>query len=431
MDTPTTLTNPPRGTAAGRLGCLLLVLVLLAGAGWLWWKRPFADSQSMGPGGPGGAGGGRSGMRGGPVPVTVAQVKREDMEEWITLPATATPLQVVVVRSRIDGELQRVHFEEGQMVKAGDLLAEIDPRPFQVALDQAEAQLARDEAMLANAKLVLERYQVLLKQNSIARQEVDTQESLVRQHEAGLAADRAAVASAELQLSYTRITAPIGGRTGLRRVDAGNMIRSTDSTGLVVLTQEDPMGLVFSIPQDRVSAVRQRLGSGQPVTVRVVDADMKGELGVGRLLSTENQIDLVSGTLKLKAGIPNQGRALFPNQFVIAKLLVNTVSGAVVAPAGAIQQGAQGPYAFLVNAEGGVSLRQVVTGITQGDRVMVVDGLSPGETVATQGLDRLRDGATVQVVDGGGKSVSGGGSGPGGGGGAARGGPGRAETGGK
>lgn len=336
---------------------------------------------------------------GGAVPVAVANVARQTIEEWVTVPATVTPLEVVVVRSRVDGELQKLHFAEGQKVKAGDMLAEIDPRPFEVALEQSKAQLARDEAMLTNAKLVLDRYEVLLKQNSIARQEVDTQASLVRQNEAALAADRAAIESAKLQLSYTKITAPITGRAGLRRVDVGNIVRSSSDTGIVVLTQEDPIGLVFSIPQDRVKAVRQRLAGGKPVTVQVLDSVMEETLAQGKLVSTDNQIDLASGTLKVKAELPNSNGALFPNQFVIARLLVNTVSDAVVAPATAVQRGAQGPYAFVIAADNTVKVRQLETGIVQGDRVMVTEGLAAGDRVVTQGLDRLRDGTQVQVVD--------------------------------
>lgn len=331
--------------------------------------------------------------------MTVAEVKRETIEEWVTVPATATPLEVVTVRSRVDGELQQIFFQEGQKVRKGDLLAEIDPRPFEVAVAQAKAQLARDEALLANAKVVLDRYEVLLKQNSIARQEVDTQASLVRQYEAALAADRAAIASAELQLRYTSITAPISGRAGLRLVDAGNMVRSASDTGLVVLTQEDPMGLVFSIPQNRVQVVRERMAKGEPLKVQVQDADMQRTLATGTVLSTDNQIDLASGTLKLKAEIPNQSGVLFPNQFVIARLLVNTVPDAVVAPAGAIQRGSQGPYTFVLESGASVSLRQLTTGISQGERVMITEGLSVGEKVVSQGLDRLRDGAKVQVVE--------------------------------
>lgn len=389
---------PPRSSLASRAGCFVLVLALLGAGGFVWWQQALGDKSSAEA--PGTGGGRRAGMRGGgPVPITVAEVKREDMEEWVTMPATATPLQVVVVRSRIDGELTEIHFEEGQKVQAGDLLAVIDPRPFEVAVEQAKAQLARDEALLANAKSVLERYEVLLKQDSIARQEVDTQTSLVRQYEAELAADRAAIDSSVLQLSYTRITAPISGRAGLRLVDAGNMVRSASDSGLVVLTQDDPMGVMFSIPQDRVKAVRQRLSNGQPLTVQVLDAEMKKPLAEGRLLSTDNQIDVASGTLRLKAEVPNSSGALFPNQFVIARLLVNRVPEVVVAPAGAIQRGAQGPYAFVVDSGGVASLRQLVTGISQGERVMVVEGLAPGDKVATQGVDRLRDGAAVQVVD--------------------------------
>ena len=399
--------TPPKSSAASRIGCFVLVLAVIAGGTWWWLKKPSEESQSSG-GPPGGGGGRHGGMRGGgPVAISIAEVKKETMEEWVTVPATVTPLEVVVVRSRVDGELVKVRFEEGQKVRAGDLLAEIDPRPFEVAVEQARAQLARDEALLVNAKGVLDRYQVLLKQNSIARQEVDNQASLVRQYEAQLAADRAAISSSELQLRYTRITAPISGRTGLRKVDAGNMIRSASDAGLVVITQEDPMGLIFSIPQDRVAAVRRRLASDQLAVVQVLDSDMKQTLATGRVLSTENQIDLASGTLKLKAEVPNPSGGLFPNQFVIARLLVNTVPNAIVAPAGAIQRGSQGPYAFVLEAGDTVSLKQVETGIYQGDRVMITQGLSGGEKVATQGLDRLRDGATVQVVDPSGASKGG------------------------
>lgn len=377
-------------------------MLLAVGSGYWWWKRPSAETGMGAAGGPpGGGSSSRSGgMRGGgAIAVAVGTVTRGTIEEWVTVPATVTPLQVVVVRSRVDGELQKVHFAEGQKVKAGDLLAEIDPRPFEVALEQAKAQLARDEAMLTNAKLVLDRYEVLLRQNSIARQEVDTQASLVRQNEAALAADRAAIESAKLQLSYTKITAPITGRAGLRRVDVGNIVRSSSDTGIVVLTQEDPIGLLFSIPQDRVKAVRQRLADGAPVTVEVMDSEMAETLAQGRLLSTDNQIDLASGTLKLKAELPNGDGALFPNQFVIARLLVNTVTNAVVAPATAVQRGAQGPYAFVIAGEVTAQLRQIETGIVQGERVMITEGLNAGEKVVTQGVDRLRDGAQVQVVD--------------------------------
>ncbi len=338
------------------------------------------------------------GARGGIAAVTVEEVKQEDFEEWVSLSGTVTPLAVVVVRSRVDGQLEKVSFVEGQLVKAGELLAEIDPRPFQVTLDQAKGQLARDEALLANANKDMGRYTELLKQDSIARQQVDTQTSLVRQYESALISDRATVASAELQLSYTKIKAPLTGRVGLRQVDAGNMIRSTDVNGLVIITQMDPIGLIFSIPQERVDAVRKRLAGPDLVQVEAVDKEMNKLLARGKLLTTDNQIDVTSGTLKLKAQMPNADAALFPNAFVITRLLVDVQPKATVAPANAIQRGAKGGYAYVLKDDKTVTLHNVVTGPIQGERILVKEGLKPGDKVVTQGVDRLREGSTVEVV---------------------------------
>lgn len=348
-------------------------------------------------GGPPGAGG-RGGAKGGTVAVTAAEVKQEDFEEWVSLSGTITPLNVVVVRSRVDGQLDKVHFTEGQMVKAGDLLAEIDPRPFQVALDQAKGQLARDEALMMNARKDMDRYNALLKQDSIAKQQVDTQASLVGQYEAALASDKAAVASAELQLSYTQVKAPLTGRVGLRQVDAGNMIRASDANGLVIITQMDPIGLVCAIPQERVAAVRKRLMGNGPVAVEAMNKEMTKLLAKGELLTTDNQIDLTSGTLKLKAQFPNTEGLLFPNQFVVTRLLVDIQSKATVAPANAIQRGAKGGYAYVLQGDSTVKLHNVSTGPAQGDRVLITEGLKPGDKVITQGVDRLRDGSKVEVI---------------------------------
>ena len=387
----------------GRIGCFVIILAVLAGGGWWWWTHRHAPDAgaAAAPGGPPGAKGGRGGMRGamsGPVPVTVEGVKQEDFEEWINIAGTVTPLNVVTVRSRVDGELQKVHFTEGQMVKAGDLLAEIDPRPFQVQLDQAKGQLARDEALLENARADLARYEALLKQDSIAKQQVDTQASLVHQYEAALVTDRAAIASADLQLSYTKIAAPITGRVGLRQIDAGNMIHSSDANGLVIVTQMEPMGLVFSVPQEQVAAVRKRLAGKDPVPVVAVDKEMNTPLGQGRLLTTDNQIDLSSGTLKLKAELPNKDGSLFPNQFVICQLLVNVEAKAAVAPATAIQRGSRGTYTYVLRDDSTVELRNVETGATLGERTLIREGLKPGEKVVTQGVDRLRDGAKIELI---------------------------------
>lgn len=333
------------------------------------------------------------------MPVSVEEVKLEDFEEWLHIAGTVTPLNVVTVRSRVDGELKKVHFTEGQVVQAGDLLAEIDPRPFQVELDQAKSQLARDQALLENARADLARYESLLKQDSIEKQKVDTQASLVRQYDATIVSDLAAVASAELQLSYAKITSPITGRVGLRQIDAGNMIHPGDANGLVIVTQMNPVGLMFSIPQERVPAVRKRLAGSDAVPVEVLDREMNLPLGRGRLLTTDNQIDLTSGTLKLKAELPNEDGALFPNQFVITRLLVDVVPGATVAPATAIQRGARGAYAYVLNEDGTVKLQNLTTGAMRGDRTLIREGLKPGDKVVTQGVDRLRDGVKVEVIE--------------------------------
>lgn len=388
--------------AKGRFGCFIIVLALLVGGGWWYWnhRNNAAAEAAGGPPGMGKKGMGKGAF--GPIPVSVEEVKQEDFEEWVNLSGTVTPLNVVTVRSRVDGELQKVHFTEGQMVKAGDLLAEIDPRPFQVAVDQAKGQAARNQALLENAKADLARYEALLKQDSIAKQQVDTQVSLVRQNEATVESDKASIASAELQLSYTKIVAPITGRAGLRQVDAGNMIRSSDTNGLVIITQMDPMGLVCAIPQERVPAVRKRLASADSVSVEAVDKEMNKTLARGRLLTTDNQIDLTSGTLKLKAELPNGDGALFPNQFVITRLLVDTQPKATVAPATAIQRGAKGAYAYVVNEDSTVTLHNLVTGAMHGDRTLIREGVKPGDKVVTQGVDRLRDGAKVEVIPPGG-----------------------------
>lgn len=369
----------------------LLVVVAATYAAWHW-GEPVIDSMAK-------KAGEQKRPAPGPTPVTVAQAARGEFEEWASVSGTVTPLNYVTVRSRVDGELMKLHFQEGQDVKEGDLLAEIDPRTFQVALEQARSQKLRNEALLENARADFRRYRTLLEQDSIAKQQVDTQESLVRQYEADIESDTSAVASADLQLSYTRITAPLTGRAGLRQVDPGNLIRSSDANGLVTITQMDPIGLIFSVPQELVPTVRAQMNRGEEVPVEAVASNQKTVLARGKLLTTDNQIDLASGTLRMKAEVPNSKSTLFPNQFVTVRLLVNRVHNAVTVPATAVQQGSKGPFLYVAKPDGTATLRQLKTGPTHQEKTLIEQGVEEGEAVITEGVDRLREGSKIRVIE--------------------------------
>lgn len=331
------------------------------------------------------------------VTVAVANVVSADVPIYVTAVGTVTARYTATVRARVSGQLDRVQFKEGQMAKAGDVLAVIDPRPYQVVLDQAQAQLQRDQAQLENAQHDLERYQNLVKDNTISQQQVDTQAALVRQYTATVAMDRASAASARLNVSYTNITAPIAGRLGLRQVDPGNLVSGTDTNGIVVITQIKPIHVVFSIPEDRLSMVLKQLNSGAQLPVDALDRDGKTKLASGMLLTTDNQIDTTTGTVKLKAEFSNDDATLFPNQFVNVRLQLSVNKGATVVPSAAVQQGSVGSYVYIVKPDNTVSLRTITTGATNGDTVTVSRGLAVGERVVTDGLDKLREGATVTV----------------------------------
>src|SRR4051794_7050835 len=399
----------------------LLILGAVAVAVYLFAHRP-GQAKGGNPQGQDqtkGAAGGKGGQD-RPVPVLAAAAKTKDVGVYLTGLGTVAPLNTVGVKSRVDGQLLRVAFHEGQIVRAGDLLAELDPRPFQVQLMQAEGQRAKDEAALQNARVDLKRYQILIQEDSIPRQQLDTQAATVAQFEAALKSDQALIESAKLNLSYARVTAPAGGRVGLRLVDVGNIVHASDPNGIVVITQLQPIDVLFTIPADHLSQVLPKVHAGQSLAVDAYDRDLKNKLATGNLLAVDNQIDPTTGTVRLKALFPNGDEALFPNQFVNARLLVDTLRGAVTVPAAAIQRSPQATFVYVVKADHTVETRNVVVRQTEGDVAALTSGVAAGEQVVTEGVDKLRPGAKVDTGGGGGAAKGGGGRAAKGGGGSGR-----------
>ena len=371
-------------TETAGTGCgLWLVAAIAVIGGGCWWfiqgqPKPVRDKSRI-------------------MPVVVAPVQRANVADWLPALGTVTPLNNVVVKSRVDGQLLSMNFSEGQMVTKDTLLAEIDPRPYEVQLAQAKGQMARDQAQLENAQLDLKRYQKLMAEDSIAQQQLDTQASLVRQYQSAIAADQSQVDSAQLNLVYTRITAPITGKLGLRQVDPGNIVHAGDANGLVTIAQIQPIGILFSIPQERVPTVETHLKKGEVVSVEVWDGAKKNKLASGKLLTTDNQIDVTTSTLRLKAEMANEDFKLFPNQFVNVRLLVDTTMDALVVPSSAIQRGAKGTFVYAVNADQTVELKLVKLGVDDGERTAVQEGLKEGEKVVIDGTDRIRAGSKVEI----------------------------------
>lgn len=336
------------------------------------------------------------------TPVVTATATRGNMGVYLNGLGLATAFNTVTVRTRVDGELIKVAFEEGQLVHAGDLIAKIDPRPYQVQLEQAEGQMARDEATLNNAKVDLKRYEVLMNQDAIPKQQLDTQVATVRQSEGAIKSDQATIDSAKLQLVYCDIHSPLSGRIGLRMVDQGNMVHAADVNGLAAITQLQPIAVIFNIAEDHLPAVTKKMREGARLPVEAWDRDMKNKLASGILLTIDNQVDQTTGTVRFKASFPNEDDKLFPNQFVNARLLLDTKRNVVIVPAAAIQRSPDSMYVYVVKSDNTVEVRNVVSSLTEGDQTAVDSGLEPGDVVVIDGVDKLQPGAKVTMGKGGG-----------------------------
>ncbi|MEI9928974.1 MAG: MdtA/MuxA family multidrug efflux RND transporter periplasmic adaptor subunit [Rhizomicrobium sp.] len=364
------------------IGLVLLALLIVA-------VRPGEQTKQNGRGG-----------FGGPSPVGASAVQKGDVAITLNALGTVTPLATVTVRPQVNGQINRFNFQEGQMVKAGDVLAEIDPRPYRAAYDQAVGQAERDKATLANAQVDLKRDQALYAQKAVSQQVLATQEALVRSTAATVKADEAAVESAAINLGYTKITSPVAGRVGLRQVDIGNLVQAGQTNGIVVVTQIQPISVLFSLPEDNISDIMARVNQGAILSVEAYDRGQTAKLATGKLSTVDNVIDPTTGTVKMRAMFDNPNGELFPQQFVNVRLLVNTLHDQTWVPASAIERGSQGSYVYVVQPDNTVAMRTVALGPQDGDKVAITKGLNPGESVVTDGADRLRDGAEVIVAKG-------------------------------
>jgi len=393
------LPAPPTSRKPKKRGLIWVVfLLIVAGvAGYAVWRASHPAPVAGGAGGGGGRRGGGAGGQLGPVPVVVSKVARSSIPVFLNGLGNVTAFYTVTVKSRVDGQIMKVDFNEGDLVHEGQLLIEIDPRPYQVQLELAEGTLARDQAMLNNARLDLQRYQTLLAQDAIPKQQLDTQTALVAQFEGNIKQDTANIDSAKLNLTYAKVVAPITGVVGLRQVDPGNIVHASDANGMIVITQLQPISVLFTIPEDNLPQVTQKLRAGAKLPVDAYNRDNSKKIASGALVTLDNQIDSTTGTSKLKAVFKNTDNALFPQQFVNIRLLVDTLGNQQTVPNVAIQNGQQGTFVYAVDQDSRVHLKPVQVGITTETTSQILGGLTDGDRVVVDGTDRLIEGARVRV----------------------------------
>jgi multidrug efflux system membrane fusion protein len=400
---PTPAAAPPSVNGAGgrtlppvptsRRWIWIVVLVVVAVGGYFLWSKMKGTSTTVAPS----TGSGKGGAAQAAIPVVAAKTRRGNMGIYYTGLGSVTPLNTVTVKSRVDGQLLKIQYKEGDLVHQGDVLVEIDPRPYQVALEQAQGQLAKDQATLDNARVDLNRYQTLFKEGVISEQQATTQNALVGTDEGVIKADQGQVDAAKLNITYCHITAPITGKIGLRLVDEGNMVHASDTNGLLVITQMQPISAIFTIAEDQLPVVMKKIAGGQKLTADAYDREMTTRIAEGTLTTLDNQIDPTTGTLKLRATFDNQDNALFPNQFVNVRLLVEQKFGVTLAPTAAIQRNTNNTYVYLVQADSTVTLRNVTTGASEGDDSEITAGLVPGDVVVLTGVDKLQEGSKVNA----------------------------------
>jgi multidrug efflux system membrane fusion protein len=383
---------PPRPRRSKIRVWFLAVGFILLGlaAVWFYVIKPHLGQEPAGVSG-------RRAFMSAVMPVGAAVAQKGDLQLTLEGLGTVTPLATVTVKTQISGQLTQIAFQEGQRVKAGDFLGQIDPRIYQAQLEQYQGQLVRDQALLADAKLDLARYQKLNSQDSIARQQVDTQAAVVQQDEGNVQVDQAQIDTAKVNLAYCHIVSPVDGVVGIRQVDVGNYVQPSDTNGIVIITQMQPMSVIFTLPEDDISQVIKRMQDGATLTVTAYDRTDTTQIATGALATTDNQVDTTTGTVKLRAMFANEEEELFPQQFVNARLLVDTLHDAVLVPVAAVQHGSPGAYVYVVSPDNTVSVRKIKAGPSDGQNVSVTSGISPGEKVVTDGVDRLREGAKVSI----------------------------------